>query len=258
MITALEEATQDATIKAIVLRINSLGGSPHASDLIWHAVVRAQAVKPVIVSMSSVAASGGYYIAAGAGKVVAQPASITGSIGVVILHVNVQKLLSQFGVHTETLTRGRYTELFDTSKSWSPEERREVQRITQNVYQTFVRKVAQGRGMSVEAVDGVAGGRVWTGARAKEAGLVDALGGLETAMQMAKEEAGMPADSHPQLVVFPKAPGLLTALFKRISGHVWSGVELSPPLREGVALLAPFLQQQPGPLVTLPLHLSIR
>ena len=258
MITALENATKDATIKAIVLRVDSPGGSPHASDLIWHAVTRAQAVKPVIVSMSSVAASGGYYIAAGAGKVVAAPATITGSIGVVILHVNLQKFLEQFGVNTATLTRGRYAELFDTSKSWSPEERREVKRVTQDLYQTFVRKVAQGRGMSVDAVDGVGGGRVWTGAQAKDAGLVDALGGIATAIEMAKREAGIPADSSPELVVFPKAPSLLTTLLNRISGHAWSGTELPRPLREVMAALMPLLTQQPGPLFALPLHPYIR
>lgn len=254
IITALEHATHDATIKAIILRVNSPGGSPHASDLIWHAVVRAQAVKPVIVSMSSVAASGGYYIAAGAGKVIAEPATITGSIGVVVLHVNMQKLLGQFGVHTETLTRGRYAELFDTSKSWSPAERQEVKRVTKGLYQTFVRKVAQGRGMSVEAVDGVGGGRVWTGAQAKDAGLVDALGGMATAIRVAKEEAGLPPDSSPKLVAFPKAPGMLATLLKRLSGHVWTAAELPRPLREGMAALGPFLSQQPGPLLALPLH----
>ncbi len=260
LVEALEEASQDQTIKAIVLRIESPGGSALASDLIWHAVMQAKASKPVIVSMSSVAASGGYYVSASATKIVAAPATLTGSIGIVVLHANIQGLLAKLGLTTETLTRGRYARLFDMSQSWSAEQRQQIKRLLGGLYQTFVRKVATGRKLSVDEVERIGGGRVWTGEQAQELGLVDALGGMATALRIAKEEAGIAAELNAQLVYYPKSPGILGTLLERLSGHLRATVTLPQPLRDFVRHLpaSPFIDQRPGPLFAMPILLHIR
>ncbi|MDH3602051.1 MAG: signal peptide peptidase SppA, partial [Candidatus Tectomicrobia bacterium] len=255
---AIDAAAQDKTIQAIILRVDSPGGSALASDLIWHAVARAKKAKPVIVSMSGAAASGGYYISAGATKIVAQPASITGSIGIVFSHANVQGLLTKLGISSETLHRGQYARLFSNSQSWSPDERQQVQRVTGVLYQTFTRKVAAGRNLDIETVDRIGRGRVWTGEQAQELGLVDQLGGMDTALQLAKEAAGIAAGESVTLVYYPKPKGLLTALFERFSQQSAVPLRLPQPLRNMVAHLIPFVDAPRGPLLLMPALLHIR
>jgi protease-4 len=255
---ALAQAAKDETIRAIVFRIDSPGGSALASDLIWRAVMEAKKAKPVVVSMSGVAASGGYYIAAGATKIIAHPATLTGSIGIVFSLPNVQGLVAKLGINTETLGRGRYARLFDATKSWSPEERQQVQRLLRTLYQTFIRKVANGRGLRVDEVDRIGRGRVWTGTQAKARGLVDQLGGLDTALRLAKEAAGIAADTSVQLVFYPKAKRLLETLLERLRGEMRTAVSLPQPLQTLTSFLASFAVQGSGPLFALPLLPYIR
>jgi protease-4 len=258
MIEALEQAAQDESIRTIVLRIDSPGGSALAADLIWQAVMEAKKAKPVVVSMAGVAASGGYYVAAGASKIVAQPATLTGSIGIVFSLPNVQGLLDKLGINTATLDRGQYARLFDPSKGWSAEERQQVQRLLDTLYATFTRKVAEGRGLSVEEVDRLGRGRVWTGTQALARGLVDQLGGLDTALRLAKEEAGIPAETSVQLMFYPKGKRLLEMLLERVRGQIGTSAPLPPPLRQFVQYLLPFAGQERGPLLSMPLHIQIR
>jgi protease IV len=255
---ALEDAAKDSTIEAIIFRIDSPGGSALASDIIWQAVVTAKKTKPVVVSMSGVAASGGYYVAAGATKIVAQPATLTGSIGIVFSLPNLQGLLDKIGVHTETLERGRYAQLLDPTRTWTEEERQQVQRLLETLYATFTRRVAEGRGLSVEEVDRIGRGRVWTGAQAVTRGLVDQLGGLETALRIAKEEAGIKAEKNVRLVFYPKEQPWLELLLQRLRGQDVLTPTLPGPVREVVRLLTPFVQQGRGPLFVMPLLVRIR
>jgi protease-4 len=253
-----QEVAEDETIRAIVFRIDSPGGSALASDRIWQAVVHAKSKKPVVVSMAGVAASGGYYVAAGASKIVAQPGTLTGSIGIVFLQPNAQGLLAKLGIATETLDRGRYARLFDPSKGWTAEERQQVQRLLETLYRTFIRKVAEGRGLSVDEVDRLGRGRVWTGAQAQAHGLVDQLGGLDTALRLAKEAAGIPAEVSVQLVFYPKTESLLDMLlgFWRVQTETLSA--LPRPLRAFVRSLAPFVGQGYGPFFAPPFLLQVR
>jgi protease-4 len=256
IVKAIDEVAEDDSISAIVFRINSPGGSPLASDQIWHAVVRAKAKKPVVVSMSGVAASGGYYIAAGATRIVAQPATLTGSIGIVFSHANIAGLLGKLGIHTETVSRGAYARLLSPANSWSPEERQQVQRLMEDLYNTFIQKVAQGRHMEVGKVNEVGRGRVWTGAQAKDIGLVDELGGLTTAIAVAKEQIGLSANAVVQLLFFPKPKGIVTTLLERFSAR--SQAPLPEPLRRIANQLLLLAREGNGkPLFTMPYVLHI-
>lgn len=258
MVEAFEHAAKDEDVRAIVFRVDSPGGSALASDLIWHAVMEAKAKKPVVVSMAGVAGSGGYYVAAGATKIVAQPATLTGSIGVVFSLPNVQGLLTTLGVTTESLERGRYARLFDTSKSWSPDERQQVQRLLATVYRTFTDKVATGRGLSVEDVDRLGRGRVWTGVQAQAVGLVDQLGGLETAVQVAKEMAGIPRESSVQLVFYPETKGVVEMLLERLQSRIGTSLRLPAAVRTWFRGLAPLGTLEHGPLVLMPVLTQVQ
>jgi protease-4 len=213
---ALNQAADDDEVEAIVLRIDSPGGSALASDLLWQAVHSARAKKPVIVSMSDVAASGGYYMAAAANRVVAQPATMTGSIGVVVARPYVRGLLKRLGIHTETISRGKFAGLDDLTTPLTEEGRARLVAEMEHVYYLFVDRVAAGREMTRETVDELGGGRVWTGAQAKDRGLVDELGGFRRAIDVAKEAAGIDLDEEVQLVFFPKAEGVLERFGKLI------------------------------------------
>jgi protease-4 len=203
MLDHLRKARADGSIKAIVLRIDSPGGSALASDVIWREVTLTRNVKPVIASMSDVAASGGYYIAMPAHAIVAEPATLTGSIGVVMLKFVIDGTLKKLGMNMEGVKNGRYADLYSPVRAFSPEERAKVQEQMQATYDTFVEKAAAGRNTTPERIDAVAQGRVWTGAQAKQIGLVDELGGLERALALAKQRAKLAPDSEVEIVVFP-------------------------------------------------------
>lgn len=258
IIGALQDAAGDDTIRAVVFRIDSPGGSALASDMIWHGVKMAAQKKPVIVSMSGAAASGGYYMAVAADKIVAQPGTLTGSIGIVFSLPNVRGLFDHLGLRSETLTRGQYAGLFDTLQSWRPEERQQVQRAIETLYQTFTRKVADGRGLSVQEVDRIGRGRVWTGAQAKQLGLVDALGGLDTALQLAKEAAGIPAPTNVRLVFYPKAKGLLESLLQRVQGETRVNLKLPAELERLVPSLLASIVNGPAPALVMSVAVHVR
>jgi len=182
----IRKARKDEAIKAIVLRVNSPGGSILASVVIWREMAEAKKAKPVIVSMGEVAASGGYYISAPADTIVAQPNTITGSIGIFGLMFNVQELINdKLGVTTDVVSTGELSDFMNMARPLTDVERTIIQSSVEDGYETFISRVAEGRGMHPDSVKKVASGRVWTGNQAKERGLVDVLGGLDTAIEIA-------------------------------------------------------------------------
>ncbi len=186
LITVLDKLRTQENVKAVVLRINSPGGSALASDLIWHAVKRLRAVKPVVVSMGDVAASGGYYIASPATRIYAQPMTLTGSIGVVGGKFNVVGLMEKLGVTSQTLTRGARADIFNLTRRWNPAERKVIQKIMHRTYKQFIARVALGRKLTEAQVEKVAQGRIWSGQAALDHKLVDRLGGMLDAVADAK------------------------------------------------------------------------
>ncbi|MBV9216479.1 MAG: signal peptide peptidase SppA [Acidobacteria bacterium] len=214
-INAINDAAADTSVKAIVLRIDSPGGSALASDLMWHAIENAKAKKkPVVVSMADVAASGGYYIACNADKIVAEPSTITGSIGVFMGKPVLKGFYNWLGVTNEYTMRGKNSGIFRETEHWTPEERAKMVEQTNSIYfDNFVPKVAKGRNKSPEDVNTIAQGRVWTGTQAKDNGLIDEFGGLEHAIDVAKQLAGLPADKDVRRVVFPAPRPFLEEYF---------------------------------------------
>ena len=188
----------------VVLRIDSGGGSARASEQIWHAVERVKAKKPVVVSMAGVAASGGYYIAAGASKIYADTDTLTGSIGVVGGKLVLGGALEQIGIKSYAIGKGARATMWSPMQAWTPEEREAVTALMNQTYEAFLGRVATGRKMERDAVHEIAQGRVWTGAAAKEKGLVDELGGLEEAIAAATELGKVGADV--DLEVYPGEP----------------------------------------------------
>ncbi len=189
----IRKARKDEDIKAIVFRVNSPGGSILASEVIWREMTEAKKAKPLIVSMGEVAASGGYYISAPADTIVAQPNTITGSIGIFGLWFNVQELINdKLGVTTDVVSTGELSDFMNPGRPLTEVERSIIQSQIEDGYETFISRVAEGRGMHPDSVKKVASGRVWTGTQAKERGLVDVLGGLDTAIEIAvsKIDAG--------------------------------------------------------------------
>jgi protease-4 len=190
IVKALRTARESSRVKAVVLRINSPGGSALVSDLIWREVELTKAEKPVIASMSDVAASGGYYIACNANSIFAEPTTITGSIGVFGMVPNAKELMNdKLGITFDEVMTNKNANYMDLTKPLSPFQRSVIQKSVENVYSSFVNKVAEGRGMTFEDVDEIGQGRVWTGEQALGLGLVDKLGGLEEAIVAAAELA---------------------------------------------------------------------
>jgi len=246
---AIGQAARDKNIKAIVLRVDSPGGSVTASDQILHAVKKAQtAGKPVVVSMGSVAASGGYYISLSANKIVAQPGTITGSIGVLTGKVSFGKTLELIGAKAETVGVGKNTLMDSPLQPFTPDQWANLNRQADVIYDDFTQKVAVGRKMPLAKVRDAARGRVWSGADAKARGLVDTLGGFWTAAQTAAGLASVPADNM-TFSVYPRPTGLLGRL-----GALSNGLEASlGGLGRIESLLnLPALQAVLGPVSGLP------
>jgi protease IV len=217
---ALDAAGRDKDVRAIIFRIDSQGGSATASETIWREVARArERGKPVIVSMGDVAASGGYYIAAAADKIVAEPATLTGSIGVLAGKIVVADLLQKIGVTSDAVERGANSGMFSMTQGFSAQARARLNASLDQVYAGFKKHVADGRRLSADAVEAVAKGRVWSGADAKNNGLVDELGGYEVALRLAREAAHLGPGAPLDVVVFPKQRGLLSTLYRRLIGH---------------------------------------
>jgi protease IV len=217
---AFRQAERDKEVRAILLRIDSPGGSAVASETIWREVVQAKARgKPVIVSMGDVAASGGYYIAAPADKIVAEPATLTGSIGVLAGKLVIAGLASKLDVTDETAGRGANAGMFSAFADFSPAARQRLDAFLDATYAGFKDRVARGRHLSPDQVEAIAKGRVWTGAEAKEKGLVDALGGYQTALVLARETAKIPQGQPFQAAVFPRRKSAIERLYDRLTGR---------------------------------------
>ncbi len=182
---------KDEDIKAIILRINSPGGAVGPTQEIYREVRKTLPVKKVIASMSTVAASGGYYVAAAANKIIAAPGTITGSIGVIMQFIQLEGLLDKIGVRFEVLKSGEFKDIGSPDRKMTERDRKMLNELIQDIQEQFVNGVAKGRNMPVEKVRKIADGRVFSGARAKELGLVDALGNFQDAVELAKEMAGI-------------------------------------------------------------------
>jgi len=213
---ALRRAAEDTAVKAILFRVDSPGGSYVASDAIWRETVRArQAGKPVIVSMGNVAGSGGYFVAMAADKIVAQPGTITGSIGVLGGKMLTSGMWEKLGVSWDEVHSSDNARMFSGTHDYSPEEWARFQAWLDRVYEDFTGKVAEGRGLPLEKVQQIAKGRIWSGEDAKAIGLVDELGGYPVALRLAREAAGLAADAPIKLKVFPEPRTVLQALLDR-------------------------------------------
>lgn len=219
---AIRKARLDTSIKAIVLRVNSPGGSALASEVIWREMLLAKKAKPVIVSMSDLAASGGYYIACAADTIVCEPNTITGSIGVFGLLFNAQKLLNnKLGLTFDTVKTGRFAGIGTPTRPLTSEERDIVQEEVERIYDTFITHVANGRNISKAEVDSLGQGRVWSGIDAKRLGLVDVLGGINTAIEIAAKKANL--DNY-RTISLPEGEDVLKKLIEDFSDDVSAGV----------------------------------
>jgi protease-4 len=211
----IRNARLDKSIAAIVLRVDSPGGSAVASDVIWREVALAKKEKPFVVSMSDMAGSGGYWISMDAHKIVAQPQTLTGSIGVLFIKFSLARLYEKLGITAEKLTYGKRADMFSSFRAMTPEEKEFMKKEILWSYDQFLTKAAEGRDMTKEEVDRVGKGRVWTGSQAKEIKLVDELGGLSKALEIAKNLSGIPADESVRLEVWPKKTSFFSFLFGR-------------------------------------------
>jgi protease-4 len=205
----IREVREDSSIKAVVLRIDSPGGSSIASDAIWRELMLTRDVKPLVVSMSDLAASGGYYIAMPAHAIVAQPGTLTGSIGIFGGKFVTAGLMSKAGARLESVAEGRFAEMGSPARPFTPDERAKLEEQMQAFYDQFVEKVARARRRTPEQINALAQGRVWTGRQAKDIGLVDELGGLSRAIAIAQERAKISADAPVELVTYPPRKGFL-------------------------------------------------
>ncbi len=228
IIATLDAYARDPNIAAIVLRIDSPGGSALASEQIWRAVRRAREHKPVIASLGAVAASGGYYIASAADEIWADPATLTGSIGIYYGKVDFQELAETVGVNVEILGRGRRSGATSLFRPFTDDERQRLQEMIASMYQLFLTRVAEGRDMTVDEVDALGQGRIWSGDRAQQNGLVDRLGGLGAALAQARVRANLAPSC--RVSVAPGRPG---DLLDYVLGGASGSVELGGPAVDG-------------------------
>jgi protease-4 len=259
---ALKDAADDASISAIVLRVDSPGGSALASDVVWSAAVRARAKgKPLIASFSDVAASGGYYVATGADAIVASPATITGSIGVFALRPVLEGVFEKLDIGFDSIVKGPHADLQLSTRPLSPDSRARMKAEVASIYDLFVERVDEGRKLDREQVDAVGQGRVWTGAQAHEVGLVDELGGLREAIRVGKKRLSIDEDKDVALVVFPAPRSLAQQIADALTGQETDSFYLpAPALLAGIARRAePWLEalQTGVPMAALPFAMEI-
>ena len=218
----LTRAEKDTAVKAIVLRIESPGGEIAPSQEILWEIERVKEIKTIVVSMGGTAASGGYYISTKADKIVALPTTMTGSIGVISQVMNVEGLLEKLGIQVETFKGGKYKDMYRGFREMTPEEEEIMQGMIDEYYEQFIDVVAEGRGLSKDEVRNLATGQIYTGTEAKELGLVDALGGLDTATELAMELAGIEAARveyyQPPKITLLSLLGFANAIQARIAG----------------------------------------
>ena len=254
----IREARSDPSVRAIVLRIDSPGGSAIASDAIWRELVITRDEKPhrpLIVSMSDLAASGGYYMAMASPYIVAQPGTLTGSIGVVGGKIVTGGTWAKAGANIEVVSKGRNAEMESPARPFNPEERAKVQQGMEDFYYRFVENAARSRHMTVEKLHGIAQGRVWTGLQAKRVGLVDDLGGLERALAVAKQRAGLSPTAEVQIVTYPPRRTIFDLVSESLqSQSTEAGVAavLGPEERRMIGILtAPGRLFHPGELLAV-------
>jgi protease-4 len=212
MIKAIRQARDDASVKAVILRVDSPGGSALASDLMWHELETLDGKKPFVVSMGDTAASGGYYIAMGADRIFAEPGTLTGSIGVVGGKIALEKFYAKIGITTSTIQKGKNSGVLSTTKPWTDSERDAMQKMMNDIYAQFTKKAAAGRKMDVEKLEKLARGRVYTGTQALALGLVDELGTLDDAIAHAKKAAGLDPETKLERLNLPKPTSPFEAL----------------------------------------------
>jgi protease-4 len=245
---ALRAARKDAGIKAIVLRVDSPGGVQYASEIIRREGVLAKEKKPVVVSMSDVAASGGYYIAMSADKILADPGTVTGSIGIYAGKMNLKGFYELLGMTKDYVALAPNATIFYPFENFTPAQRQMVMKFLRDGYQGFIQGVSEGREMTTEEVDGIGRGRVWLGVQAKEHRLVDELGGLERAGAVAKDMAGIPSEQSVSYKVYPREKTTweqfeewLQIRSPRLApARTWLDPARSPLWREPVLLMMPF------------------
>lgn len=258
IVDALRDARNRRSVKAIVLRVDSPGGSGQASDDIWQEVQRARAQKPVIASMSNLAASGGYYIACGADAIVADPCTITGSIGVFGGKLNMLGLFQKLGLNIETSSRGKNAEMLSPYRDFTPEEQARYQAQLDDFYRVFVSRVSAGRSMPAGRVDSLGRGRVWSGIAARRFGLVDTLGGLRTAVGIARARAGL-GSGEGRLELYPRPR---RSFFRGVLDGFFEDPADDPATRSLSPVLAAWLVASRFPsgatLALLPFTLEIR
>jgi len=217
---AIKKAREDSRVKAIVLRVDSPGGDALTSDIIWREIEITKKVKPVIVSMGRVAASGGYYISCAADTIVAEPTTVTGSIGVFSIIPNMQSFFNnKLGITFDRVTTGKYADYFSLNRPLRADESKIIQNRIDNIYETFVSKVSIGRKKTYEEINEIAQGRVWTGMQALEVGLVDVLGGLDDAIKIAASKAKVSSYS---IVEYPSLKSLFQSLVEDFPAEVKS------------------------------------
>ncbi len=223
VISSLIKYKKDKKIKAIILRINSPGGSVAPTQEIYQEVRKTIITKKVIASMGSVAASGGYYIAAATDKIVANPGTITGSIGVMIKFMRIKGLLDRIGIHFEVFKSGRFKDVGSPHRKATEQDRELIQALILDIKRQFVKDVSVGRNLPVEKVQKLADGRIFTGAQAKEAGLVDSLGNFQDAVEIAKEMANIDGEV---VLIYPKksSGSLLDMFFKKAANSFMESI----------------------------------
>jgi protease-4 len=250
LVAHIRQVRADRSLKAVVLRIDSPGGSSVASDVMWRELSllkEGEGKRPLVVSMSDLAASGGYYLAMAGDAIVAQPGTLTGSIGIFTGKYVMGGTLGKLGANVESTSEGRHAEIYSPVRPFTDEERANVMASMQAFYDEFVERVAAARHTTPEKVDAVAQGRVWTGAQAREHGLVDRLGGLDTAVAVAKQRAGIPAEEAVQLVVFPPRRAWYEVVSRQLQGP--RGSAPSSPPETLAPLLGPNERRALGTLV---------
>ncbi|HUO33558.1 MAG TPA: signal peptide peptidase SppA [Candidatus Acidoferrum sp.] len=241
----IRTAREDSSIKAIILRIDSGGGSAVASEVIRREVELARAKKPVVVSMSDVAASGGYWIAMGANRIVAEPDTITASIGVLTGKFNIAGLYSLLGMSTDSVTTSENSTFYSDQQNFTPAQRAAVMKMLNETYANFTKGVAEGRHLPLDEVDRIGKGRVWTGAQAKDLKLVDQLGGLDTAVNAAKELANIPASEQVRIELFPREKTFFELLLEKQRDQMSQTLTLDETLKHLVGMMDPVQARMP-------------
>lgn len=211
VIRDLRRLKENEDIKAVVLRVNSPGGSAFASEQIWHAVKELKATKPVIVSMGDYAASGGYYISCIADTIVAEPTTLTGSIGIFGMIPNIKELSEKIGITYDVVKTNKYSDIGNIMRPFNEDEKALIQMTVSQGYDTFIARCAEGRGMTKGAIEKIAEGRIWTGETAQKLGLVDELGGIDKALEIAVSKAGIEGYT---IISYPKKKDFFSSLFE--------------------------------------------